>query len=171
MTSAVLSNRKDELANLPESPFTVPRGVDSARGNGVIWQARYYPPGNPSSSTPSNAASLSPVSSPYSSSPWVNLRAPEFAAHRTIINTASDAVPARATSLRGLRAIFKRTSAGLTGAHRQRAESLKERISEPRILSLGSVSISNLRDAGLTSERAQQGEREDSTMTTTEDLA
>ena len=51
--------------------------------------------------------------------------------------------------MRGLRAIFKRTSAGLTGSHRQRAESLKERISEPRVLSLGSISISNLRDAGV----------------------
>jgi hypothetical protein len=88
-----------------------------------------------------------------------------------MISAASDAVPARASSLRGLRAIFKRTSAGLTSAHRQRSESLKERISEPRILSLGSVSISNLRDAGLTSECAQQRGREDSSMTTMGDLA
>lgn len=32
---------------------------------------------------------------------------------------------------------------------RQRTESLKELIGEPRVLSLGSISISNLRDAGI----------------------
>ena len=37
----------------------------------------------------------------------------------------------------------------MTSGQRQRAESLKELIGEPRILSLGSVSISNLRDAGI----------------------
>ena len=90
MISFVLSNRKDELANLPESCLT-------ARRNGITWQARYYPAtttSNVSSSPPSNIASLSPVSAPYSSSPLVSLRATEFAAHCTIINAASDAVPA-----------------------------------------------------------------------------
>ena len=90
MISFVLSNRKDELANLPESCLT-------ARRNGITWQARYYsatPTSNVSSSPPSNIASLSPVSAPYSPSPFVSLRAPEFPAHRTIINAASDAVPA-----------------------------------------------------------------------------
>ena len=90
MTSFVLSNSKDELANLPKSPLT-------ARRNGITWQARYYPAtptSNVSSSPPSNIASFSPVSAPYSSSPLVSLRATEFAAHCTIINAASDAVPA-----------------------------------------------------------------------------
>ena len=58
-------------------------------------------------------------------------------------------VPTLSSSLHGLRAIFKRTSATLTGSHRQLAESLKERISEPRVLSLGSISIGILWDAGV----------------------
>ena len=90
MISFVLSNRKDELANLPESCLT-------ARRNGITWHARYYPAtttSTVSSSPPSNIASLSSVSAPYSSSPLVSLQAPEFSAHRTIVNAASDAVPA-----------------------------------------------------------------------------
>ena len=169
MPSVVLSNRVGELADFPESPVTVLRGINTTRRYGITKQTRHYPP-NVSSSPPSNVVSLSPVSAPYSSSPWVSLRAPEFATPRRI-NAASDAVPARASSLRGLRAIFKRTSAGLTGGHRQRAESLKERISEPRVLSLGSVSISNLRDAGLVSGCAQSREQEENTMPGTGDLA
>ena len=165
MTSAVLSNRSDKLVDFLEPPSTVPR-IDRPRRHGTTKQARYYPP-NGSSSPPSNVVSLSPVSAPYSTSPWINLRAPEFASPRTI-NAESDALPARTSSLRGLRAIFKRTSAGLTGGHRQRAESLKDRISGPRVLSLGSVSVSNLRDAGLASGCE---EREESTMTGTGDLA
>ena len=53
--------------------------------------------------------------------------------------------------MRGLRAIFKRVSGGLTttASQRERAELLTVRIGEPRVLSLGSVSISNLRDAGV----------------------
>jgi hypothetical protein len=104
----------------------------------------------------------------------VNLRADDFAAaQRTLLNAAGDTVPARASSLRGLRAIFKRTSAGLTGAggHRQRAESLKELIGEPRVLSLGSVSISSLRDTGFAGGCAQPRGQEISTMMTTGDLA
>jgi hypothetical protein len=72
--------------------------------------------------------------------------------------------------LRGLRAIFKRTSAGLTGSHHRRAESLKERNSEPRVPSLGSISISNLRDAGVASGCALPMGQEEST-TNTGDLA
>ena len=37
MTSFALSNRKDELANLPESPLT-------ARRNGITWQVTILPP-------------------------------------------------------------------------------------------------------------------------------
>jgi hypothetical protein len=75
-------------------------------------------------------------------------------------------VPTRSPSLRGLRAIFKRTSAGLTGSHRQRTESLKERISEPRVLSLGSISISNLRDVGVVSGCAMPMGQEETTTNT-----
>ena len=151
MTSVGSSNRKDELAKLPDSYPMTSRGTETTRRNGITHQARHYPPvtlPGVSSSPLSTFVSLSPASSPYSSSPWVNLRAHEFSPQR-IAHTASDAAPARSSSLRGLRAIFKRTSAGLTGSQRQRAESLKELISEPRVLSLGSVSITNLRDAGV----------------------
>jgi hypothetical protein len=68
--------------------------------------------------------------------------------------TSDVADPTRSSSLCGLGAIttsLKRTSAGLTGLHNQLAELLKECISGPRILSLGSISISNLRDAGIAS--------------------
>jgi hypothetical protein len=84
------------------------------------------------------------MTSPYSPSAWVNLRANNISPQCPINTT-------RSSFLRGLRAIFKRTSAGLTGSQRQGAELLKERISEPRVLSLGSISISNLRDAGVAS--------------------
>jgi hypothetical protein len=117
------------------------------------------------SSPLSNVASLGAVSSPYSSSPWVNLRANDFTT-QCPVNATSDAVPTRSSSLPGLRAIFKRTSTGLTGSHRQRAESLKERISEPRVLSLGSISISNLRDAGVASGCALPMGQEESTTNT-----
>ena len=43
-------------------------------------------------------------------------------------------MPTRSSSLLGLRAIFKRTSAGLTGSHSQHVESLKERNIESRVL-------------------------------------
>jgi len=140
MTSVVLSNRKDEAIDLPQTTSTTQRGIDSARRNGILQQARCY-----SSATVPNV----------SSSPLSNV---------TSISDA--AVPTRSPSLHGLRAIFKRTSAGLTGSHRQRTESLKERISEPRVLSLGSVSISNLRDAGVVSGCALPMGQEESTMNT-----
>jgi hypothetical protein len=153
-TSVVRSNRKDEATNLPQTTSTTPCGIDTARRKGILQHARCYSSAtvpNVSSSPLSNVASPSAVSSPYSSSPWANLRANGFAT-QCPINVASDApAPTRSSSLRGLCAIFKRTSAGLTGSHRQRAESLKELISEPRVLSLGSINISNLRDAGVTS--------------------
>jgi hypothetical protein len=172
-TSIVPPYRKDELANLPESPSTTPRGIGTARRNGIIQQARYYSstavPNIPFSPL-SNVASLSSASSPYSSYPCVNLRAHDFATQRIAI-AASDAVaPTRSSSLRGLRAIFKRRSSGLTSSHRQRAESLKERISEPRVLSLGSISMSNLRDAGVASACAEPTGQEESTMMTAGDL-
>jgi len=172
MTSVVLSNRKDEATNLPQTTSTTPRSIDTARRNGTLQQARCYSSATvPNVSSPfSNVASLSAVSSPYSSSPLVSLRAKDFAPQCPINATSDAAVPTRSPSLHGLRAIFKRTSAGLTGSHRQRAESLKERISEPRVLSLGSISISNLRDAGVVSGCALPMGQEEST-TNTGDLA
>jgi hypothetical protein len=109
-TSVALSNHEDEATNLPQTTSTMPHGIDTA----VLQQARCY-----SSTTVTNV----------SSSPWVNLRANDFATQCPISEVAE---PTRSPSLRSLRAIFKRTSAGgLTGSHRQRAESLKEHISEP----------------------------------------
>ena len=101
----------------------------------------------------------------------MSLRAHDFVAQRTINGASDAAVPTRSNSLRGLRAIFKRTSAGLTGSHRQRAESLKERIGEPRVLSLGSISISNLRDAGVASGCTLPIGKEETSRTNTSDLA
>jgi len=173
-TTAVLSGREDEPTNLPELTSMTPRAVGKARRDGMIQQARYYSPAavpNASSSPHSNVASHSSVSSPYSSSPWVSLRAHDFVAQRTINGASDAAVPTRSNSLRGLRAIFKRTSAGLTGSHRQRAESLKERIGEPRVLSLGSISISNLRDAGVAGGNVPPTGQEGGTMANTGDLA
>ncbi|KAH9019520.1 hypothetical protein EDB84DRAFT_1516861 [Lactarius hengduanensis] len=57
---------------------------------------------------------------------------------RTVTYPASAVGPTCSPSLRDLRAIFKRTSAGLANEQRQRAESLKELIGGP-----------NLRDAGI----------------------
>ena len=144
------SNRKDELAKLPESHPITPRGADTTRRNGATYHARIYPPAmlSGASSPLSTITSLSSASNPYLSSPWVNLQGHEYSPQR-IVHGASGAGPTRSSSLRGLRAIFKRTSAGLTSVQRQRAESLKGLISEPRILSLGSISITNLRDAGV----------------------
>ena len=170
-TSVFLLNRKDEATNLPQrqTTSTTPRGIDTARRNGILQQARCYSSAtvpNVSSSPFSNVTSLSAMSSPYSSSSWVSLRANDFSTQCPINATSDAAVPTRSPSLHGLRAIFKRTSAGLTGSHRQRAESLKERISEPRVLSLGSISISNLRDAGVVSGCAlPMGQEESSTNT------
>jgi len=96
----------------------------------------------------------------------VNLRANGFATQCPINATSYAAVPTRSSSLRGLRAIFKRTSVGLTGSHRQHAESLKERISEPRVLNLGSIRIGNLRDAGVASGLALPMGQEESTPNT-----
>src|SRR5258707_1364055 len=172
-TSIVPSYRKDEFASLPGSPSTAPRGVGTARRNGIIQQARYYS----SATVPnvpflplSNVASLSSASSPYSSSPCANLRAHDFVTQRATIAASDAVVPTRSSSLRGLRAIFKRTSAGLTSSHRQRAESLKQRISEPRVLSLGTLILSNLPDAGVASACAEPTGQEESTMMTTGDL-
>lgn len=154
---------------MPQTTLTTPRGIDTARRSGILQQARCYSSAtvpNVSSSPLSNVAPLSAVSFPYSSPPWVNLRANDSAT-QCPINATSDAVaPTRSSSLHGLRAIFKRTSAGLTGSNRQRAESLKERIGEPCLLSLGSISISNLRDAGVASGCALPMGQEESTTTT-----
>jgi ABC-type glutathione transport system ATPase component len=166
MTPVGSLNRKDELTKLPDSQRTTPRGTDTARRNSIARYARYYPPAtlpSVSFSQFSPIASLSSTSSPYSISPWINLQGHYFSPQRSL-RAASDSVPTRSSSLRGLRAIFKRTSAGLTGGQRQRAESLKELISEPRVLSLGSVSITNLRDAGIAGGCGQ----EESTATTGE---
>lgn len=135
---------------LPESHPITPRGADRTRRNGGIHHARIYPSATLSStSSPfSTITSLSSASNPYLSSSWVNLQGHECSPQR-IVNGTNDAALTRSTSLRGLRAIFKRTSAGLTTGQRQRAESLKGLISEPRVLSLGSMSITNLRDAGV----------------------
>ena len=166
MTPVGSLNHKDELNKLPESQTTTPSSTDTAQHNGVVRYARYYPPATqPSGSfSPfSTIASLGSTSSPYSISPWINLQGHDFSPQRSL-RAASDSAPTRSASLRGLRAIFKRTSAGLTGGQRQRAESLKELISEPRVLSLGSVSITNLRDARI----AGGWRQEESTMTTGE---
>jgi hypothetical protein len=165
---------EDEAANLSQTTSTTLRGIDTPRRNGILQQTRCYSSAtvpNVFSSPLSNVASLGAMSSPHSPSSWVNMRANDFAT-QCPINATSDsaAVPTRSSSLRGLRAIFKRTSAGLTGSQRQRAESLKERISEPRVLSLGSISISNLRDAGVASGCAMPMGQEES-RTNTGDLS
>lgn len=153
MTSLVLANGKDEAADLIQSTSKPPRGIDTARQNGILRQARYF-----SSATVPSVATLSAVSPLYSSPLLANLRANDFS---TQCPKGDAAVPTRSSSMRGLRAILKRTS-----ADRQRAESLKERISEPRVLSLGSISVSNLRDAGVASGCALPMRREESTMNT-----
>ncbi|KAF8266704.1 hypothetical protein EI94DRAFT_1732495 [Lactarius quietus] len=149
MTSAVLSNRKDGITKFLEQPPTPTHGIETTRRNAT---SRQYPPSMapPSSSPAPISMSLVSVSIPHTSSPLAHQRSPghDSPPQRTA-HFAGDAAPTRSTSLRGLRAIFKRTSAGLTNGPRQRAESLKELIGEPRVLSLGSISISNLRDAGI----------------------
>ena len=147
MTSSMLSNRKDGITKYLESPPLTP--TETTRRNASSR------PSPLSSSSPSPIAmSLVSVSIPHTSSPLSHQRLahdhspPQRAATYALGDAAA---PTRSTSLRGLRAIFKRTSAGLTNGHRQRAESLKELIGEPRVLSLGSISISNLRDAGVSS--------------------
>ncbi|KAI9435453.1 hypothetical protein H4582DRAFT_2079559 [Lactarius indigo] len=102
-----------------------------------------------SSSPASVTTSLFSISIPHTSSSLAHQRPRDTLPQRNATYPESGAGPTRSTSLRGLRAIFKRTSAGLANEQRQRAESLKELIGEPRVLSLGSVSISNLRDAGI----------------------
>lgn len=164
VTSEVSSNRKDAFTKLFESPLITPRGMDTPRRNGTSHYARYFPPATVpkvSSSPLSAITSFNSVALPYSSSPWVNLRAHELPSQRAS-RAASDMLLTRSSSLRGLRAIFKRTSAGLTGGQRERAESLKGLISEPRVLSLGSVSISNLRDVGVASGSEPPAEPEES---------
>ena len=66
----------------------------------------------------------------------MNLLANDFATQCPINVTSDEAVPTRSSSLLGLRAISKRTSAGLMGSHRQHVESLKERNIEPRVLAI-----------------------------------
>ena len=148
MTSAVLSNRKDGITKFLEQQPTPIHGTETIRRNA---SSRPYPPSMaPLSSSPAPISmSLVSVSIPHTSSPLANQRPHDSPPQRTA-HSLSEA-PTRSTSLRGLRAIFKRTSAGLTNGQRQRAESLKELIGEPRVLSLGSVSISNLRDVGIPS--------------------
>ena len=150
MTSGMLSNRKDSITKFLEQPPTPTHGTAETKSQRHA-SARTYPPSMASlSSSPSPIAmSLVSVSIPHTSSPLAHKRLQDSPPQRHISHTASDTPPTRSTSLRGLRAIFKRTSAGMTSGQRQRAESLKELIGEPRILSLGSVSISNLRDAGI----------------------
>ena len=146
MTSSVFEDRRDKLTRLLESLPVTPRCADPAQPNSTATSPHplAMSPSVPSSSI-SDIASRGFVSVPYTSSLSVtNPRAYEFTSH-----VGSDAVPLRSSSLRGLRAIFKRTSVGLTGGQRRRAESLKGRIGEPRVLSLGNVRISNLRDAGV----------------------
>jgi len=137
MTSVEFSN---ELSELKE------HGIDTPRRNQSTHNARHYHPAATPSVFSSPLSTTVPLSSVIkSSSPWVNLRGPDYGTPRPM-RSASDMTPTRSSSLHGLRAIFKRTS---TDGQRQRAESLKELISEPRVLSLGSISISNLRDAGV----------------------
>ncbi|KAH9958787.1 hypothetical protein BC827DRAFT_551985 [Russula dissimulans] len=102
-------------------------GIDTPRRNEPTHNARHYhPAAMPSvfSSPLSTTVPLSSISVIRSSSPWVNLRGPDFGTPRPM-RSASDMTPTRSSSLRGLRAIFKRTS---TDGQRQRAESLKELI-------------------------------------------
>ena len=149
MTSAVSSgrDRKDGTAKLVETP---PTPGHSTETTGRSASSKPYPPSMasvpPLSFSPaSTTTSLFSVSIPHTSSPLAHHdSSPQRTTH-----TATDTAPTRSPSMRGLRAIFKRTSAGLTNGQRQRAESLKELIGEPRVLSLGSISISHLRDAGV----------------------
>ncbi|KAI9461881.1 hypothetical protein BJY52DRAFT_1257384 [Lactarius psammicola] len=150
MTSAVLSNRKGEITKFLELPPTPTHSTETTRRDA---SSRPYPPSmapvaHLSTSPTAITTSLCPISVPHTSSPLAHQRSHDSPPQRTA-NASSDVAPTRSTSLRGLRAIFKRTSAGLMNGQRQRAESLKDLISEPRVLSLGSVSISNLRDAGV----------------------
>jgi hypothetical protein len=150
MTSAVLSNRKDGITKFLEQPPTPTHSTETTTKSQRNANSRQYLPSmTPLSSSPSPIAmSLVSVSIPHTSSPLAHQRLHDSPPQRTS-HTVSDTAPTRSASLRGLRAIFKRTSAGLTSGQRQRAESLKELIGEPRVLSLGSISISNLRDAGI----------------------
>jgi hypothetical protein len=64
----VISNRKDDATNLPQTTSTTPRGMDTARRNGILEQARCHSSAtvlNVSSSPLSNVASLGAMSSPY----------------------------------------------------------------------------------------------------------
>jgi hypothetical protein len=151
MTSAESESRKDELTRLLESSPTAPHCTDPTQQHNGTAAGSHPPAMIPSvfSSPISAIPSRGSVGIPHTPSTSVtNPRAYDFASQRTI-HAARDATLTRSSSLRGLRAIFKRTSAGLAGSERQRAETLKERIGEPRVLSLGSVSISNLQDAGI----------------------
>ncbi|KAH9054774.1 hypothetical protein EDB87DRAFT_1420204 [Lactarius vividus] len=153
MTSAVPSNRKDETTKFLE-PMPMPTH-DTEKTCPSAASRPYSPSMTPvahvSSSPASITTSLFSISIPHTSSPLAHQRPHDSLTQRTATYPASGVGPTRSTSLRGLRAIFKRTSAGLANEQRQRAESLKELIGEPRVLSLGSVSISNLRDVGIPS--------------------
>lgn len=158
MTSAVLSNRKDGITKFLEQPPTPTHGTETTKPQRNASSRQCLPGMAPLSSSPSPIAmSLVSVSIPHTSSPLAHQRLHDSPPQRTS-HTLSDTAPTRSASLRGLRAIFKRTSAGLTSGQRQRAESLKELIGEPRVLSLGSVSISNLRDVGLMDDAENSGE-------------
>ncbi|KAH9044942.1 hypothetical protein EDB83DRAFT_1563418 [Lactarius deliciosus] len=151
-TSAVLSNRKDEITKSLEpipTPTHGPEATWSKAGSRPYAPSTMAPVAHLSSSPASITTSLFSISIPHTSSPLAHQRPHDSLPQRTATYPASGAGPMRSTSLRGLRAIFKRTSAGLANEQRQRAESLKELIGEPRVLSLGNVSISNLRDAGI----------------------
>ncbi|KAI0270392.1 hypothetical protein BC834DRAFT_511036 [Gloeopeniophorella convolvens] len=151
----MFTRHREELTRVPESPSTPTHTGDLVRCN----TARRYPLPGPATSADTSSpapATTYPPSMPIwqTSSPsshatptrTLNARSHESPLSRTPI-LAGNPMPTRSSSLRGLRAIFKRTS-GLGGS-RQHAESLKERIGEPRVVSLGSVSLSTLRDAGV----------------------
>ncbi|KAH8987274.1 hypothetical protein EDB92DRAFT_1876143 [Lactarius akahatsu] len=144
MTSAVLSNSKDEVTKFLE-PMPMPtHGPEVARrkaGSRPYAPSTTAPVAHLSSSPASITTSLFSISIPHTSSPLAHQRPHDSLPQRTATYPTSGAGPTRSTSLRGLRAIFKRTASG--------RKSLKELIGEPRVLSLGSVSISNLRDAGI----------------------
>ena len=151
MTSAALANRKDGITKFLVEPPPIPTHgtTGTTRPND---SSRSYPPNAPpplSSSPAPITMSLVSVSIPHTSSPLAHQRSHDSSPQHTARAASDTPGPTRSTSLRGLRAIFKRTSAGLMNEQRQRTESLKELIGEPRVLSLGSISISNLRDAGI----------------------
>ena len=162
------SQGRGHKLNLPQTTSTAPRGIDTARRNGILQQARCYS----SATVPKGVFVILERHIPQCRVVSILAVAMGEPAGQRLCPSVPNKFHKRRgganklTFPAGLRAIFKRTSAGLTGSHHQRAESLKERISEPRVLSLGSISISNLRDAGVVSGCAlPMGQEESSTNT------